>query len=110
MIQAFTDCADQVTVFCGLRSFWVWSCLLLHLPEMAVWNQYCAHHNDRSVCGPPRGKHTLFIFTEKHLVLHFPFSMEQTPHLKSCISLKCTLWNELFKINSPIKRFFSAEG
>lgn len=70
---AFIDCAAQITIFYGLRSFWVWSCLLLHLLEMAIWNQYCTYHNDRSICSLTRGKNTLLIFTETCLPIVLSF-------------------------------------
>lgn len=70
---AFIDCAAQITIFYGLRSFWVWSCLLLHLLEMAIWNQYCTYHNDRSICSLTRGKNTLLIFTKTCLPVVLSF-------------------------------------
>lgn len=42
------------------RSFWVWGRLLLHLPEMAVWNECCADDDDGSLrCHPGGACHPL---------------------------------------------------
>ena len=38
------------------RSFWIWGRLLLHLLEMAIWNQHCARYYDRGFYCRPRGK------------------------------------------------------
>lgn len=38
------------------RSLWIRCGLLLHLPALALWDQYCPHRNDRSLRGAARGQ------------------------------------------------------
>lgn len=45
-----------VVVWGFFRSLWVWRCLLLHIPEMAVWDKHCADNNDGCFYCHSRGK------------------------------------------------------